>query len=920
MLYKKYDNKLLITNKLRLWGIWGKEQYCQNIKKRDSINNNEISNLKLMFNTSNYDRIKEALWYSYGMCNLAGFSTPIHINEFKYLLNLYTTSFNEYFSSVTKKYSVLRILLQELYIIKSIADLIPNFTKGETVNLGNQDNILRKYDYLDFFKFSLINKILRFDLNTIDQLNSIELATYLILSYFTGNGKFIENCSLLFSAIDFQTIKLLCNDILNKIEIFPEYPSIDFNSYGEDCLSLINFIENTRRYLLFFDFDAMQRKKSSILIKLCNKKYFDYINSKIIPFDNTSNNPLYRLKKIHREIEYEIEKNDVPKLLAEIRSIRNFLSKNYPNKVKYPFNHSDFYKNTNRFQFICRQYEMKILGKLFSSEIEDKVMSKCVNAIYSEVVPFLSYKKSNILFEDNISYKACLPNLIIAHHVHNANNNKLFEMMAINRCIYWSKEKLRLLISSSSSNIEKVIEERTNCINLGFSHYRIHARRHLKAGNQNRAIFNSIDFKKREYYLTLDDDYFVFPEFAKEAHKRIQRNTIEYYQSPLTLKGLYSDTVTNGERSDAESIYLFECSLGSQQSRIFNFSRGTGTIFHFKEGISSLSNTGGFYIDSSSEDFGQGFLNEFKKNPNFSEGEVSSYVWCIGEGVDLRGKFQQYIRWSRGFIENYIKILIPFFVLSLFSGEYKKLHLYKVLKLIFFSTSNIIGCFTLLLLLTFPLIQIALNHISNISYFYFLAKPSVKLFLLVWTIFVLVTYLGIFVLQMKKITLAPIRVIMLHNICVIAIIRGYIEGVLNYNNNAWYANKNRKLKIVDYINPILLIILNIIPFYINILYYKAIDYLSIYNIIILSSGLIYLSIEYRPSKRISELPNKLILKLSVILLSFLFIFTFYSIYFVYRYNNLVFFELMIMISIYFIYMPFIVINILTVLKKLKNRK
>src|SRR5690606_40836835 len=119
------------------------------------------------------------------------------------------------------------------------------------------------------------------------------------------------------------------------------------------------------------------------------------------------------------------------------------------------------------------------------------------------------------------------------------NREKLSDMATINRLIEWPLEKQVLNISSASSNPEIVRKERSICLESGFNHYRIHARQHLKAGNQNRSLFNALNCKGSEYYLTLDDDYFVFPHFPLTGHEQIVKHNLDYYQAPLAFKGVY---------------------------------------------------------------------------------------------------------------------------------------------------------------------------------------------------------------------------------------------------------------------------------------------------------------------------------------------------------------------------------------------
>jgi len=140
----------MLYNQLRsdFWGVWGVEQYKYPSRLKTKKHGNKTRILTKMLASDLPFRIKLGLNFSYGICDLKGFSTPITFQELKELTLIYYEAVR--FAS---QYPDMEILLQELFFIKKTADSIPGFTAGKVVNESNQRNIHRKYVGLDFLSF-----------------------------------------------------------------------------------------------------------------------------------------------------------------------------------------------------------------------------------------------------------------------------------------------------------------------------------------------------------------------------------------------------------------------------------------------------------------------------------------------------------------------------------------------------------------------------------------------------------------------------------------------------------------------------------------------------------------------------------------------------------------------------------------------
>ncbi len=856
----------MLFNQLKsgFWGIWGVEQYKYSPRLKTGKHQREAKFLHKILASDLPFRIKLGLNYTYGICNLQGFSKPISSHELKQLDLFYHEAVE-----FSEEYPEMRVLLQELFLIKKIADCIPGFTGGNIVNESNDGNIHRKYIWLDFFKFSLINYLMRLQYNDITEMSPENFTGYLVLAFFVGSGGFIKEAAVFFDDNDFKTIQDLCIQLVEKIEIYPEYPSLDIDDYRELYRLIVNQIREKKLALTAAEASLKKTEIWFDLFRVANDWYRNYLNTK--PALYAQKNPLRDLEKIW-QIVNRSETNNFGDLMKVLRGIRIAYDQKYRSpKVSLPININDFVLFTNSPHFLCRQLEMKILGGIFRSQTDNRFMGRAINAIFQEIAAFYSYGDKRVLFEKPEAFQNNLPLLVLAHHIHNPDCEKLFNMMVINRHVYWPVDGRRLLISSSSSNPQKVKQERRNCIELGFTYYRIHARQHLKAGNQNRAFFNAIDFAGDEYYLTLDDDYFVFPEASLAGHYEIRQKNLEYFQFPLTFKGIYKTEVTNGEKADAEAMHYFETTFGANNPPTMVFPRGTGTIFNFKDGVSILSYTGGFFIGSVAEDFGQGLLGLFAKTKeNFSPGEIGTDIWCIGEGVEISGKLPQIFRWSRGMIEILNQIFYPNLYKSIFAGNIKSnLRKGQIFRFFLFTSCFITLPFTLLITYLLPFLSYAFEIKINFYHLNQLVIPS---------LFILSMIVSQIFLKQNRISLAPFRIIALHYTNLFACVSGYMAGLFS-RKRKWNANKTRKINWAYCAGPLLLILVNLFPFLWLLIKSQLINWWMLWNFSFIMAGFWYLFMPFRLSGVSSGCAYKTkflsVMTKALISISILFMFLYY---------------------------------------------
>lgn len=788
------------------WGIWGKEKYTFNEQKLHEKHQDEIVRVRKL-RKEIPDRLLFALRYSYGICGLDAYSLPITEGEFSYLCGIYNEA-SVYINSISD--DGLAELVKELYCIHKTALQIHGFTKGQLVNETVDPEVWRKYIYLDFFKFSLINILMRNSVEDLAGYNDAELTSKLILAYFLGTGSLVERISAFFSKESYAHIIELTKDACNKIEISPEFPDIQYKNYEDRYLALKSYIGNNRK---IFSSELKQcfSNKRYEPFDVCNQYYYSYYS---IPYkEQAIKKPLKTLAVFYQSL-LNSNVTESKEALSYLRNIMTEAEKRYSEDSLLTdcLTIENFYVHTTHPYFQALLYEGKILSLLFQKNNPEA--SRYYHSLFTELIPFyaLKFKKNGKLFTTNTAIPDDLPKLTLAHHIHNANCEKLYDKMAINRLLIWDNDKILLNVSSSSSHIDKVLKERDYCLELGFNYYRIHARQHLKAGNQNRAIPNALDGVNKEYYLTLDDDYFVFPDFALDALNEIEKKNLDYIQSPLAFRGIY-DHVTHAEQVDAESMLFFEATYGRNYPRNYVFPRGTGTIFSFTNGQSSLSDTGGFLVDFSCEDFGQGYISLMQHNSEIfgkvkcthAPGQMTERIHVIGEGVDLNGKIRQVERWMQGAGKIFFRLLIPSMLKSLAKGETSLLLNKQFVSTFCITASGITFRFMLFSFLSLPFLYSSL--ISNNIITPHIQNP----FLLIILIFF--NFLSIFVMffhiQGKISISSALRMILIEQLITISAIWGYLKGLLGVTPRSWRANKTNKFVHNSFIGVCIIIFMNV---------------------------------------------------------------------------------------------------------------
>jgi hypothetical protein len=820
------------------WGIWGKEKYTLDEECQNTKHILEYALIqKLIIEIP--ERLKLALRYSYGICDLGALSSPISEKEFANLSEVYYAAL-EYSCHLPEGLSE---LITELYCIYKTAGEIPGFTDGQIVNESSNPEIWRKYIYLDFFKFSLINILIREPISEIIQYSGEQLTTKLILSYFVGVGSFVEKVSALFPDDYYQSliskVELLCN----KIEIYPEFPDIQYQNFQHEYNELLNIITVNRRIT-----KSESNTKRYIPFDICNLYYQNYIYSDYAQNYYCDellldlNKPLKALTKFYAYVK-KLESLNTTKLLYVLRTIRACVEKKYFDNclLEIELNISTFYKITTHPFFQALIYEGKILSLLFRADHPD--LGEYYSSLFIELVPFyaLSFKKRGKLFQFDVKVPNNLPRLMLVHHVHNADCEKLYDKMVINKLLIWDSQKVFFNISSSSSKVDLVLKEREYCLELGYNHYRIHARQHLKAGNQNRAIPNLIDGVGKEYYLTLDDDYFVFPDFALIGHERMTSKNMDYIQAPLSFRGIY-DYVTFGEKVDAESMLFFESTYGRNYPRNYVFPRGTGTIFNFSDGKNSLSDTGGFLVDFSCEDFGQGYISLIQQNSNIygkiksdnTQGHITDKIFIIGEGVDLNGKLKQIERWMQGSSTIFFHLLIPAMFKSIIKGETKLVLNKQFISTFCLTAMGITFKFMLLLFFCLPLLY-STSANSNI----FMPQIiHVKIIICV----ILANFLSLFSMYFyvfgKVSFTAALRLVLIEPLITLPSIVGYLKGIIGEVPKVWQADKSRKSKHYSYLGVYFLIMINLFPIVMNVNHEFWLHFWAIFNLLLIIFGVV----------------------------------------------------------------------------------
>jgi hypothetical protein len=862
-MYANHSNQYNSDN----WGIWGKEKYTLPESQLQAKHYDQLKTLSECLELSPV-RIKHALNFTYGLCNLSGYADPITKVEFNMLLGIYQDAIRH--SSSVQNDSI-RFLIQELYCIRRVAEENAHFKAGKLVNESDQSEIHRKYVHLDFFKFSLLNLLIRVETKAITNFSPSELASHLVLSWFLGVGSFLDKAAIFFSEQAFDQIRILLHEINNKIEESLEFPVCDYTIFKDELDFLIDLVDSEKRELSEEKIAKKRNTHRTAEFKTCNAYYTNYYQLNVSAA--ITKNPLSELRKLYTRINKtkNIESLNTADIKSTLRSLRYTLDEKYKTEIDRFTDDlliKDFFDKTTHPYFTALQYECKILALLFTIENKDVLARHSIATIFNELASFYTCKAQSgeDLFDCSlVDLHDNFPTLVLAHHVHNANCDKLKDMMSINRLMQWPVEKQVCNISSSSSNHDIVKKEREICLQLGFNHYRIHARQHLKAGNQNRSIFNAINCSGHEYYLTLDDDYFIFPEFPRIAHETIREKKLDYYQAPLAFKGVFRLGAINGERADAEMMHYFESTSGGNDQRTYVFPRGTGTVFSFHNGISSLSDTGGFLINYSSEDFGQGFLSllqdhglKGKKTHTNTPGQMSERVLCIGEGVDLSGKIMQMIRWCHGTSKIYFHILIPALLSAIVKGKLDIFSNKQVQRILFFIPVTIASKLLLVLIYCAPLIYYLLFTLG------ITIPPSFKtqyFILLASTMILGLASISHYFLVQRKISFSPLRIFLMDNIITVSAVYGYISGLFKLKTY-WWSNKSNKINLKQYRGAIFLFLVNVIviPLAYRDQHYMPALWATI-NATVFFTGFFYLNTKGNYTNLYGKIPTKLFVNL-----------------------------------------------------------
>ena len=825
------------------WGIWGKEKYTFNEPKLHEKHQEEILRVRKL-RKGIPDRLLLALRYSYGICGLDAYSLTITEEEFNYLCGIYNEA-SVYINSISD--DGFAALIKEFYCIHKTASLIPGFTNRQLVNETDDPKIWRKYIYLDFFKFSCINILMRESVEDLSGYNNAELTSKLILAYFLGTGSLVEKISAFFSEESFACIIEHTKEICKKIEISPEFPDIQYKNYEDRYLALKDCIGKNRKIL---SSELIQRffAKRYEPFDVCNQYYYSYYT--MSHEGQTIKKPLKTLALFYNSL-LEANVTKSKEALGYLKNIMTEAEKKYyeDSLLTDCLTIENFYVHTTHPYFQALLYEGKILSLLFQKSNPEA--SRYYHSLFTELVPFyaLRFKKNGKLFTLNTSVPDNLPRLTLAHHIHNANCEKLYDKMAINRLLIWDNDKISFNVSSSSSNVDKVLKEREYCLELGFNHYRIHARQHLKAGNQNRAIPNALDGVNKEYYLTLDDDYFVFPDFALEGHTKIKRLNLDYIQSPLAFRGIF-DQVTRAEQVDAESMLFFEATYGRNYPRNYVFPRGTGTIFSFTDGQSSLSDTGGFLVDFSCEDFGQGYISLVQHNSDIfgkvkcthAPGQMTERIHVIGEGVDLNGKIRQVERWMQGAGKIFFHLLIPALFKSLSKGETSLLLNRQFVSTLCLTASGITFRFMLFSFLCLPFLYSSFFNnniiVPGMMHNHLLLAVVASNFISIFLMF--------FHIQGKVTWSSAFRIILIEPLITIPAILGYLKGLFGITPASWSANKTKKFANNSFVGIFILIFMNVFAIITLNSFSFWFYFWAMFNLLLIIGGLLLFNRKYIP--------------------------------------------------------------------------
>ena len=303
----------------------------------------------------------------------------------------------------------------------------------------------------------------------------------------------------------------------------------------------------------------------------------------------------------------------------------------------------------------------------------------------------------NLIFSSNPhdSKKICegnnTPFVTVTVHVCNAAIGTLNETLAHAMQLDWPAERKWMVLGTSSTIPHIAQAERDLCLELGVTRYSIDARRHLKAGNQNRTIPNSPKGGTGEsFYLTLDDDYCI----ASQAINRmvpllVDKGQAGFLQIPLYFRANDEPWHSLARKLDATLTYFYMAVLApalhgkngvsdGEQDSTFTLPFGTNTLYRITKGKNYLEDTGYFPVGRGAEDTLQGYFSYLKRyttifepsKMKYTSGVFMNETWIIGDSVDFLGKLKQQIRWSEGgtyafiiwlkfLIENKVTSLLP---------------------------------------------------------------------------------------------------------------------------------------------------------------------------------------------------------------------------------------------------------------------
>ncbi|MEN7548111.1 hypothetical protein AAG747_09325 [Rapidithrix thailandica] len=856
------------------WGIWGKEKYTYSAKAIEDKAKKQKNRLASFFKKYP-DRLRYGLNFSYGVCDLKGYAKPFDSQEMELLHSIYQEACQQAEFTQLPAY---KLLITELACIRLAALRIPGFAKGNLVNESEDEEALRKYEYLDFFKFSLINYLIRIEGKDLVTFNGGEMASHLVLAWFLGTGSLVEKISVFFSPEVWQQIQKQCKTLVQQLEVSTELPEVNPPELLAAIDALAKLITLQKQYCPPGQIMQKARKKREESVHICNDYYQEYLTIQVPP--SSSSNVLKAYIRLWNQADKRtsFSPEELLRLKRALRALRGELEQKYAEQINEEdfanISVEKFASQTNHPYFIALQYEVKLLARLYREEFPKAPQRDHVVALFEEIGPFYAVRKPNgkDLFRfSGREVQHDLPRLVVAHHIHNANCQTVRKKMSINRHIHWSAQQLVCNISSSSSREEVVKEERNMCIEMGFNHYRIHARRHLKAGNQNRAICNTINCTGIEYYLTLDDDYFTFPESALLMHQQIEEHQLDYFQSPQALEGIYKINCSNAERADAELMHYFENTSGRNQPRTYVFPRGTATMFCFDNGISSVTDTGGFLIDNASEDFGQGYLAYLqeenmlpvKKMRKRKPGQLSEQVLCIGEGVDLAGKGKQLIRWHQGGIHLYLHLFLPILFRGLLNGKTQVFTKMQTLRLLLFLPVTVANKFLILTLFCTPFLfylfetmEVGGSQLSQLK--------GLNWMVISFSFLMILYNLLHFQLIMKRFSWSPFRIMFMENFTILASCWGYFAGMFYGKTKKWHANKSRVFRLNEYTGIAFLLALNGITCFLSWLHsgFGLVSFWSGFNVISFLTGLFVL--RHRPGREQSftkHFPNAMYHKL-----------------------------------------------------------